>query len=137
TSAGKSSSERLRYFEALIQQARVLVLQSRHEEAIKIAETVTDTGPADDAPLQAEAYVILGNSLQALSRPKEAVLAYLHVDLLYPKQGDFRAEALFRLVKAWKAVQQPDRSSEAESRLVQNYPNSAWRKKLAAGEASE
>ncbi len=136
-SAGASPADQARKYEAMLGQARSLVLQAKHEDALKILDVVTDKGPADESGLQAEAYVLQGNSLQALGRSKEAALAYLHVDVLFPREAAYHAEALYNLSKVWKLVQLPDRSAEAEAKLVQSYPNSEWRKKLAGAGTTE
>lgn len=134
--AGDSAAEQARKYEAMLGQARALAMQSKHEEALKLLEVVTDKGPADESALQAEAYVLQGDSLQALARHKEAALAYLHVDILFSRESVYHAAALYQLIKVWKAVNLPDRSSEAEAKLVQNYPNSSWRKMLTAPPAN-
>ncbi len=130
--ASDSAADQARKYEAMLGQARALVMQSKHEDALKLLDVVTDKGPAEESALQAEAYVLQGDSLQALGRAKEAALAYLHVDILFSRESAFHAAALFNLIKVWKLVNLPDRSAEAEAKLVQNYPNSSWRKKLAA-----
>lgn len=130
--AGDSPADQVRKYEAMLGQARALVMQSKHEEALKILELVTDKGPVEESALQAEAYVLQGDSMQALGRAKEAALAYLHVDILFARESSQHAAALFNLIKVWKQVNLPDRSAEAEAKLVQNYPNSVWRKKLGA-----
>ncbi|MEK6257754.1 MAG: tetratricopeptide repeat protein [Planctomycetota bacterium] len=130
--ATDSPADQVRKYEAMLGQARALVIQTKYDEALKILDVVTDKGPADESPLQAEAYVLQGDSLQALGRLKEAALAYLHVDILFSRESAFHAAALFNLSKLWKSLQLPDRSADAEAKLVQNYPNSEWRKKLAA-----
>ncbi len=131
-SAGDSPADQTRKYEAMLGQARALVIQAKHEEALKILETVTDKGPVEESALQAEAYVLQGDALQALGRMKEAALAYLHVDILFSRESTFHAAALFHLSKIWRLVQLKERGDEAEAKLVQNYPNSPWRKKLAA-----
>lgn len=130
--ASDSPADQARKYEALLGQSQSLIKQSKFEDALKVLEVVTEKGPSDESALQAESYVLQGNALQALGRNKEAALAYLHVDLLYPKEGTMHAEALFNLVKTWKLVQLPDRSDDAKAKLVQLYPNSAWRKKLTS-----
>lgn len=134
TAATDTPADQARKYEAMLGQARTLITQAKYEESLKLLETVTEKGPADESGLQAEAYVLQGNALQALGRLKEAALAYLHVDILFPREASLHAEALYNLSKAWKQVQLPDRSEEAASKLVQLYPNSAWRKKLAANQ---
>lgn len=130
--ASDSPADQVRKYEAMLGQARALVMQTKYDEALKILDVVTDKGPADEAALQAEAYVLQGDSLQALGRMKEAALAYLHVDVLFSRESAMHAAALFNLAKIWTLVQQPDRSAESAAKLIQNYPNSSWRKKLAA-----
>lgn len=134
TSAGDSPSEVARKYEAMLGQARGLIMQSKFEDALKILEVVIDKGPQDDSAVQAEAYTLQGQALQGLGRSKEAALAYLHIDVLYPREAGYHAEALYQLTNLWKAVQHPDRSTEAYAKLVQIYPNSEWRKKLTSTE---
>ena len=133
-SVGDSASEAPRKYEAMLGHARGLIMQSKFEDALKILETVTEKGPADDSTVQAEAYVLQGQAYQGIGRTKEAALAYLHVDILFPRESAFHAEALYQMSNLWKLVQHPDRSAEAAGKLVQIYPNSEWRKKLSATE---
>lgn len=130
SSAGDSPNDLARKYEAMLGHARALIAQTKFEDALKILDEVTDKGPADDSALQAEAYVLQGQALQGLGRNKEAALAYLHVDILFPREDAYRAESLYQLSNLWKLVQHPERSAEAAGKLVQIYPNSEWRKKL-------
>lgn len=134
SSAGDSPAETSRKYEAMLGHARGLVLQSKFDEALKLLEIVTEKGAADDGPIQAEAYALQGQAFQGLGRTKEAALAYLHVDILFPRESAYHAEALYQMSNLWKLVQHPDRSAEAAGKLVQLYPNSEWRKKLGGGE---
>jgi len=136
SSAGDSAADKARRYEAMLGKSRALILQSKHEEALKDLDEVTTKAPADDTPVQAEAYVLQGNALQALGRNKEAVLAYLHVDILFPREAGFHAESLYHMARLWKTVQSPERSLEAEAKLQSAYPNSEWTKKLS-GTAAE
>lgn len=130
--AGNASSEQTRKFEAMLGKARALADQGQHSEALTALDEVTAKAPADATALQAEAYVLQGNSLQALNRNKEAVLAYLHVDILFPRESGFHAEALYHMARLWKTVQAPERGIDAEAKLTASYPNSSWAKKLTA-----
>lgn len=134
SSAGDSPSEVARKYEAMLGHARGLISQTKFDEALKILDIVTEKGPVEDSAVQAEAYVLEGQALQGLGRTKEAALAYLHVDILFPREAGFHAESLYQLSHLWKQVQHPDRSTEAAGKLVQIYPNSEWRKKLAGNE---
>lgn len=134
-SAGNSPGEQARKYDAMLGKARALSAQSKHEEALAVLDEVTGKAPATETALQAEAYVLQGNSLQALNRNKEAVLAYLHVDLLFPRETAFHAESLYHLARLWKTVQSPERGLDAEAKLTAAYPNSDWAKKLSGGSA--
>jgi tetratricopeptide (TPR) repeat protein len=137
STAGDSGAEKARRYEAMLGKARALILQSRHEEALKDLDEVTTKAPADDTPVQAEAYVLQGNAMQSLGRNKEAVLAYLHVDILFPRESGAHAESLYHMAKLWKTVQAPERGLEAEAKLQSSYPNSEWTKKLSNTPAAE
>ena len=132
--AGDSSGDTARKYESKLGHARGLIVQTKFDKALEILDEVTEKGPADDSTLQAEAYVLQGQALQGLGRTKEAALAYLHVDILFPRESGYHAESLYQLSNLWKMVQHPDRSAEAAGKLVQIYPNSEWRKKLAGNE---
>lgn len=132
--AGDSPSEAARKYEAMLGQARGLILQTKFDDALKILDVVTDKGPQEDSAVQAEAYTLEGQALQGLGRSKDAALAYLHIDVLYPRELGYHAEALYQLSHLWKVVQHPDRSAEAAGKLVQLYPQSEWRKKLTGNE---
>lgn len=132
-SAGNSVGEQARKYDAMLGKARALGASSKHDEALKTLDEVTMKAPATETALQAEAYVLQGNSLQALNRNKEAVLAYLHVDLLFPRETGYHAESLYHMSRLWKLVQSPERGLDAEAKLTGAYPNSSWAKKLAGG----
>lgn len=128
---GESPAEMARKYEAKLGHASCLVAQTKYDDALKILEEVTEKGPSEDSSVQAEAYVLQGRALQGLGRNKEAALSYLYVDVIFPKEAAFDAEALYQLSNLWKQVQHPDRSVEAAGKLVQLYPNSEWRRKLS------
>lgn len=133
STAGNSSAEQARKFEAMLGKARSLLQQNKNEEALPVIEEVISKSPANDTAVQAEAYVLQGNALQSLNRNKEAVIAYLHVDILFPRESGFHAEALYHMSRLWKLVQAPERGLDAEAKLTSAYPNNAWTKKLAGG----
>jgi tetratricopeptide (TPR) repeat protein len=130
--AGSTPAEQARRYEALLGKARALSSQGKQAEALAVVDEVTQKAPADDTAVQAEAYVLQGNALQALGRIKEAVLAYLHVDILFPRETAYHAESLYHLSRLWKQIQFPERGLDAQGKLQQSYANSDWAKKLSA-----
>ncbi|GIX03273.1 MAG: hypothetical protein KatS3mg113_0279 [Planctomycetaceae bacterium] len=136
SSAGEGPGEQQRKYEAMLGKARALIQQSKHDEALKMLDEIIDKTSPEDTAAMAEAYILQGHAYQALNRPKEAVLAYLHVDVLFPRETGYHAEALYHLVRLWRQVQQPERSLDSEARLQSLYPQSEWVKRLGAGQAN-
>jgi tetratricopeptide (TPR) repeat protein len=132
SAAGTSPAEQARKYEAMLGKARALLAQNQAAEALPVLDEVLTQGPADDSAVQAEGYLLQGNAFRMLSRVKEAVLAYLHVDVLFSKETSVHPEALYHLSQLWKQMQYPERGEEAEAMLASRYPNSEWTKRLTA-----
>lgn len=131
----ESAAEKSRRYEALLGKAGCLVEQDRYEQALKTLDGVIDEVPVSETSVMAEAYLRQGAALRAMGRPKDAVLAYLHLDVLpaFAREKDLHAEALFHLANLWGTVGRPGRADEAAARLRQEYPNSEWTEKLGGG----
>ena len=132
----KTPAETSRKLQAMLGQARCLQLEMKHAEAITILDQVVEQANADETRTLAEAYLRQGDSLMALGQnPKDAVLAYLHVDVIpaLADERDLHAESLYQLSKLWGTVGQAARGAEATEKLKQLYPKSEWTKKLGAG----
>ena len=129
-------AEEGRRYEAMLGKARCLTQQKQFEEAQKLLAEVIGKSSPDDASLQAEAYLRQGDCLAAMDKKKEALLAYLHVDVLFAAEKSLHPEALYHLSTLWTAVGQPGRASEAQSKLETDYPNSRWTQQLKASDAA-
>lgn len=92
-----------------------------------IEQMIADTDP-EQKELQARAYNALGDSYQRGGRDKDALLAYLHVDVLYSSVPAAHAEALFHLATLWNKVGQTERARQARQTLEQQYRGSRWAK---------
>ena len=129
--AGGSGPAALRQqFAAELGKALVLQQQGDHEGALKTLDDVIAKASADDTEVQAEAFVRKGASLQALGKTQEALLAFLHVDILFAGQPEPHAESLFHLTKLWETVGKAERSAQARRTLTTDYPASTWAKQL-------
>jgi len=112
------------WLESRIGQARCLQQQNQLPEALKALKMVIAETPEDRPATLAQAWNLMGSCHQSANSPKAALLAYLHVDLLYPEANAEHAEALYQLASLWESTGHPDRASDAQSRLQTMYPGS-------------
>lgn len=112
--------------EARLAKAECLLGAKRFKEAEELARQVIAEAPAEDAAAQSAAYNTLGDCLRAANHPKEALLAYLHTDLLYSKDKHEHPRALFHIEKLFRLLKQDGRADEYAQRLRQEYPKSQW-----------
>ena len=102
----------------------------------KVAETITTLQEViakaddDDTELLARAYNALGNCYRKQKDSKQALWAYLRVDMLYRTVPDAHAEALYNLAVLWAEAKHNDRAREARDYLHQHYPFSRWNKQI-------
>ncbi len=128
--SGDTPAIQSQHFTAQLGRAVVLQRKGNHEEALKTLDEVIAKASPDDAPVLAEAFLRKGNGLEAAGQDKDALLAYLHVDILFPGQTGPHAEALYHLAKLWASVGKAERSAEARRKLTEQYPSSEWTEKL-------
>ncbi len=131
-----SPAEKSRHYEAMLGKSACLIQQQSFEKALEALQEVIAASSPQDTRVQAEAYLRQGDCLQALGRTKEAVLAYLKVDLLFPGEPAARAEALYHLSRLWGAVGHGERGEEARAALESEFPNSEWTRRLAGAAGS-
>jgi len=103
-----------------------LAAAGKNPEAIKLIEDVIAKADPENADLHARAYNVLGNCYIKVKNTDQALLAFLHVDLIYPGSPEQHAEALHRISGLWKEKERPDRAAEFAEKLQERYPNSRW-----------
>ena len=114
---------------AILGKSAVLVAMKKNDEAIALVNSFLNSTDPEDAAGMARAYNVLGTALRQQGKTKEAVLAFLHVDLLYPTPPDAHAEALYNLARLWDDLHKTDRAARARQVLEQQYRNSPWAEK--------
>lgn len=115
---------------ATLGKAVSLADTAKVDEAVGIIEKIIENSDPQQKELQARAYNALGSCYEKGKKDKDALIAFLHVDVLYNTVPDSHAEALAHLVPLWKAVGQDERSREAREQLQQKYATSRWAKAL-------
>jgi tetratricopeptide (TPR) repeat protein len=99
------------------------------EEGIKIAEDIiSKNSPEDNAELFGRTYNALGACYLKAKKPQDALMAYLHVDVLFYSNPEIHAEALYNLSKLWLALKKQDRADSARNLLTDRYAGSVWAK---------
>ena len=129
----KDPAEIARHFEAMIGKATVLTKKKMFAEAIQTIDSIIEKTSGDNTRVLAEAYVRKGDCLREEKKPKEAVLAYLHVPVLFKKENSLHAEALYHLAQLAGGVGEPRIADDARTTLETEYPESKWAEKLAGG----
>ncbi|MBW8884757.1 MAG: tetratricopeptide repeat protein [Planctomycetia bacterium] len=126
-SSDLSSAEAIRQKNlATVGRAICLVETGKVDEAMTMLKDLIDKNDPQDAVLFARAYNALGRCYLKQNKPKDAVLALLHTDLLFYADADAHAEALYHLSKLWSDINKSDRAVAARNTLRERYAGSIW-----------
>jgi tetratricopeptide (TPR) repeat protein len=109
---------------AALGRARCLAETDKVDEAVQLINNVIDNADPEDHDLLGQAYNALGVAQRKAGRAKDALLAFLHVDVLYFRSARDHIEALRNLVQLWNEVQKPERAAEATQILRERYNRS-------------
>jgi tetratricopeptide (TPR) repeat protein len=124
----KTPAEKLRQQEALLAKGDCLVKQKKLDEAERMFRKVIEEASPEETELQATTCNALGDVLREAGKPKEALLAYLEVDLLYSTQKAAHARAIYYAAILWDQVGRNDNATESREKLKRLYPESSWTK---------
>jgi tetratricopeptide (TPR) repeat protein len=124
----KGTSAESQRFAAILGKAQCQANTGGYDEAIKELEgTIIPNLNPEEARLQAAAYNTLGNCYnQKPDGKKAALLAFLHVDVLYNTVPAEHAEALWNLSNLWIDIGKNERGQECLNKLNRLYPASPW-----------
>lgn len=111
---------------ATVGKAVCLAAMGKHEEGIQIVEDLIAKNDPSDAALFGRAYNALGVCRMKTGKPQDAILAFLHTDLLFFTDPETHAEALYHLSKLWADVGKSDRAVQARGILTERYAGSRW-----------
>jgi tetratricopeptide (TPR) repeat protein len=116
---------------ARTRSAKTQAMNGNPDEAIRTLEDLIRVEDANNSLLFAYAYNSLGAAYLHQNNLKEAMMAFLHTDLLYgTTERDAHAEALYNLAQIWPKLDQLERANRARQNLKTAYRNSVWAMKL-------
>ncbi len=115
---------------ATLGKAVSLAETGKLDDAVGMIEKLIQDADPQQKELLARAYNALGTCYEKANKTKDALFAFLHVDVLYNTVPEAHAEALYHLVPLWKAIGQDERSREAGQMLHQRYAGTRWAKQL-------
>jgi tetratricopeptide (TPR) repeat protein len=98
------------------------------DQAVGVIEKVIHDADPEQKELHARACLALGKCYESAGRTKDALIWYLHVDVLYNTVPEAHAEALSHLVPLWTSLGQNERAREARQILNERYGQSRWAK---------
>ena len=113
---------------ARIGKARCLVLKGKTDLALHSLSEIIDRAEEKHADLNAMAYNALGTAQRKARQPEKAILAFLHVHLMYSAQPDLDAEAVANLEKLFTETHKPNHARDMREILDEKYKNSRWAK---------
>ncbi len=100
------------------------------DASIKTIEGVIDAGDPKKTQLFAHAYNALGACYEKKKDGPRATESYLFTHMLFNKEIDLHAEAVFKLHQIWTAQKDTERAAECRSVLESRYRNSLWASRL-------
>jgi tetratricopeptide (TPR) repeat protein len=100
------------------------------DQAVSSIEGIIQRTDPQEKELHARAYNALGSCHEKAGQTKDALLAFLHVDVLYNTVPEAHAEALANMVPLWEAIGQQERARESREQLHQRYAESKWAKQV-------
>jgi tetratricopeptide (TPR) repeat protein len=115
---------------ATLGKAISLAEAGKGDDAVKIIQKVIQDADPQQKELHARAYNALGNCYEKSKQTKDALFAFLRVDVVYSNVPEAHAEALAHLVPLWKAVGNEEQAREARETLLQRHGNSKWAKQV-------
>jgi tetratricopeptide (TPR) repeat protein len=113
---------------AEVGKAVCMAEQGQHEPAVVVLNKIIAENDPKSMELFGRAYNALGRCHLKANRDKDALLAYLHVDLLFYGNPEVHAEALYNLNKLWAGANRAERAVEARNLLTTRYAGSPWAK---------
>jgi tetratricopeptide (TPR) repeat protein len=118
-------------------RARCLIRLGKAGDAVSLVQGILNAADATDSEALGRAYNVLGDAQRAAGdNDKDALIAFLTVDIVHSSVPDDHAEALYNLIELWEKTNNPERARDARQELETTYPDSPWARKAKAAKPS-
>ncbi|HEY3391896.1 MAG TPA: tetratricopeptide repeat protein [Lacipirellulaceae bacterium] len=128
--AGEGADAEEQKLDATLAKAVSMAETGGGNEAVGMIEKIIQDANPEQKELHARAYNALGSCYRKAGQTKDALLAYLHVDVLYNTVPEAHAESLANLAPLWQAVGQEEQARQARQLLQERYGGSRWAKQV-------
>jgi tetratricopeptide (TPR) repeat protein len=118
--------------DAQLSKAKALAAAHKFDDSEALVRQVIKDAPPEDAEVQAVAWNTLGDCLRAANKPKAALDAYLHTEILYEKDKEQRPRAMYEIAQLWRLLKRDDRADEMMENLKREFPQSPYATSRAA-----
>lgn len=132
----QSAEAKARQTEAVLAKAECWAQLKKFAEAEALLREVVRATDAENTEMQAAAHNTLGDVLRQVGKPKDALIAYLYVDLICPTQKMEHPRALAAIAQLSEELGQPARADLARAKLRRDYGDTAWGKQAEATKAA-
>ena len=126
----KSDSSNKQLLRATFGKAQCLIAAEKYEKAEEALFQVIDHANSKEHRFLSEVFLVQGKLYRSQKMPKDAILSYLRIDLIFNKDNKAHEEALYWLAVLWKQAGNETRSIENSQKLKSKYPDSEWISKL-------
>lgn len=122
----------LQRHEAKVYKSEVLIADGKGAEAENMLRDALKEIPEENVAIRAQAHNALGDAIRiGKNNDKLAMLdGYMWVNVLYDRDPEQLARALYNLSGIFRSIGQPERADQMAARLKNDFPNSDWTKKL-------
>lgn len=129
-SADDSPRGKTQRLSALLGKAVSLAATGKVNDGVGLVNEVLKNADPAESNLLASAYNALGSCYLKAGKPKDALFAFLHVDLLFANEPEAHAESLYHLATLWEEIGKTGQAREARNKLKSRYAASSWAKRI-------
>ena len=116
--------------QAELGMANCYMQKEDYSKAEEMIYSIIDQALPEEEQVLSKTFLLQGKMYSSMNMPRDALLSYLRIDLIFSQQPKAHEEALFHLAELWKQMGNDIKASEYSEKLKKEYPDSQWISKL-------